>query len=208
MLSRMLSPLCRVATVLAFLGTLVPPADAADPKPTNRLAQETSPYLLMHAHNPVEWYPWGEEALAKAKAERKPIFLSVGYSSCYWCHVMERESFMDAEIARFLNEHFVCIKVDREERPDVDQVYMAALQAFSTGGWPMSMFLLPDGRPFYGETYLPPRDRQGVSGFLTVLGGIAKAWREERAEMEKAADGLTEIVRRKLRSPNNGRRLP
>ena len=104
-----------------------------DHRPANRLARETSPYLLLHAHNPVDWYPWGPEAFARAKAENKPIFLSVGYSSCYWCHVMERESFMDAEIARFLNEHFVCIKVDREERPDVDQVYMTALQAFSTG---------------------------------------------------------------------------
>ena len=180
-----------------------------DQRPANRLAQETSPYLLLHAHNPVDWYPWGPEAFAKAKAENKPIFLSIGYSSCYWCHVMERESFMDAEIARFLNEHFVCIKVDREERPDVDQIYMAALQAFSTGGWPMSMFLMPDGRPFFGGTYLPPRDREGIPGFLTVLSGIAKAWREERAEIEKAADGLTEIVRRKLGSSGSrGARPP
>jgi uncharacterized protein YyaL (SSP411 family) len=176
--------------------------------PVNRLAKETSPYLLLHAHNPVDWYPWGPEAFAKAKAENKPIFLSIGYSSCYWCHVMERESFMDAEIARFLNDHFVCIKVDREERPDVDQVYMAALQAFSTGGWPMSMFLLPDGRPYYGETYLPPRDGKGMTGFLTVLTGIAKAWRDERAEIDKAAAGLTEIVRRKLGSTNGRRRPP
>ncbi|MGZ3355423.1 MAG: thioredoxin domain-containing protein, partial [Isosphaeraceae bacterium] len=175
-------------------------------RPANRLAKETSPYLLLHAHNPVDWYPWGPEAFARAKAEKKPIFLSIGYSSCYWCHVMERESFMDPEIARFLNEHFVSIKVDREERPDVDQVYMAALQAFSTGGWPMSMFLLPDGRPFYGETYLPPRDRQGISGFLTVLSGIDKAWREERGEIERAAAGLTEIVRRKLGSSGSRRK--
>jgi uncharacterized protein YyaL (SSP411 family) len=175
-------------------------------RPANRLAKETSPYLLLHAHNPVDWYPWGPEAFARAKAEKKPIFLSIGYSSCYWCHVMERESFMDTEIARFLNEHFVSIKVDREERPDVDQVYMAALQAFSTGGWPMSMFLLPDGRPFYGETYLPPRDRQGISGFLTVLNGIVKAWRDERREIERAADGLTEIVRRKLGGSGNRRK--
>jgi uncharacterized protein YyaL (SSP411 family) len=197
-----------VAAVLLALAAVPAAAqeDAGKPGPANRLAGETSPYLLLHAHNPVDWYPWGPEAFAKAKAENRPIFLSVGYSSCYWCHVMERESFMDAEIAKFLNEHFVCIKVDREERPDVDQVYMAALQAFSTGGWPMSMFLLPDGRPFYGETYLPPRDRQGVSGFLTVISGIARAWREERGEMEKAAAGLTEIVRRKLGSPSNGRK--
>ncbi len=177
-----------------------------DHRPTNRLAQETSPYLLLHAHNPVDWYPWGAEAFARAKAEKKPIFLSIGYSSCYWCHVMERESFMDAEIARFLNQHFVCIKVDREEHPDVDQVYMTALQAFSTGGWPMSMFLLPDGRPFYGETYLPPRDREGISGFLTVLIGIDKAWREEHGDLERAADGLTEIVRRKLGNTGSRRK--
>jgi uncharacterized protein YyaL (SSP411 family) len=174
----------------------------------NRLARETSPYLLLHAHNPVDWYPWGPEALARARAENKPIFLSVGYSSCYWCHVMERESFTDAEIAKVLNEYFVCIKVDREERPDIDQVYMAALQAFSTGGWPMSMFLLPDGRPFYGETYLPPRDRDGVAGLLTVLNGIVKAWKTERAEIERAGNGLAEIVRRKLSSGGNRRKPP
>ena len=208
---------CRAAATIWLLITLAGllasdiPSIAQEPaggnhRPANRLAQETSPYLLLHAHNPVDWYPWGPEAFARAKAEKKPIFLSIGYSSCYWCHVMERESFMDPEIARFLNEHFVSIKVDREERPDVDQVYMAALQAFSTGGWPMSMFLLPDGRPFYGETYLPPRDRQGISGFLTVLRGIVKAWREERGEIERAADGLTEIVRRKLGSSGSRRK--
>ena len=179
-----------------------------NPRPTNRLAKETSPYLLLHAHNPVDWYPWGPEAFARAKAENKPIFLSIGYSSCYWCHVIERESFMDPEIARFLNQHFVSIKVDREERPDVDQVYMAALQAFSTGGWPMSMFLLPDGRPFYGETYLPPRDRQGFAGFVTVLNGIVKAWRDEHGEIERSAAGLTEIVRRKLAGSSSRRKPP
>ncbi len=144
-----------------------PPKSAA--RPANRLARETSPYLLLHAHNPVDWYPWGPEAFARAKAENKPIFLSVGYSSCYWCHVMERESFVNAEIAKALNANFVCIKVDREERPDVDQVYMAALQAFGPGGWPMSLFLMPDGRPFFAGTYFPPRDREGVSGFLTIV---------------------------------------
>jgi uncharacterized protein YyaL (SSP411 family) len=178
---------------------------AGNQAPVNRLGRETSPYLLLHARNPVDWYPWCPEAFARAKAENKPIFLSIGYSSCYWCHVMERESFVDQEIAQFLNEHFVSIKVDREERPDVDQVYMAALQAFSTGGWPMSMFLTPDGRPFYGETYLPPRDRQGIAGFLTVLHGIAKAWKEERGEIERSAAGLTEIVRRKLGNASNRR---
>ncbi len=199
-----------VCVLLALAGTMGRGSDAGaqepagkDARPTNRLSKETSPYLLLHAHNPVDWYPWGPEAFARAKAENKPVFLSIGYSSCYWCHVMERESFSDAEIARFLNEHFVCIKVDREERPDVDQIYMAALQAFSTGGWPMSMFLLPDGRPFYGETYLPPRDHQGFAGLLSVLKGIVKSWREERAEIDRSAAGLTEIVRRKLASPAN-----
>lgn len=129
---------------------------------TNELAKETSPYLLMHAHNPVNWRAWNEETLAKAKAEDKPIFLSVGYSSCHWCHVMERESFLDEEIAEYLNKHFICIKVDREERPDVDEIYMEALNTWNRmtgsgrgGGWPLSMFLLPDGRPFFGGTYFP-----------------------------------------------------
>ena len=153
-----------VAATCACAAGQDPPAKDKD-RQTNRLAKETSPYLLLHAHNPVDWYPWGPEAFAKAKAENKPIFLSVGYSSCYWCHVMERESFMDEEIAKVLNAGFVCIKVDREERPDVDQIYMAALQALGPGGWPMSMFLTPDGRPFFGGTYFPPRDRDGSAGF-------------------------------------------
>jgi uncharacterized protein YyaL (SSP411 family) len=172
----------------------------------NRLSKETSPYLLLHARNPVDWYPWGPEAFARAKAEDKPIFLSIGYSSCYWCHVMERESFTDPEVAAFLNQHFVSIKVDREERPDVDQVYMAALQELGPGGWPMSMFLLPDGRPFFGATYLPPRNRPGVAGLLTVLRGIAEAYRDERAQVERAAAGLAEIVKRKLGASGDRRR--
>ncbi|WP_246196080.1 DUF255 domain-containing protein [Aquisphaera giovannonii] len=184
------------------------PGEAKAKGPTNRLAAETSPYLRMHARNPVDWYPWGPEAFARAKAENKPIFLSVGYSACYWCHVMERESFRDPEIARFLNEHFVCVKVDREERPDVDQVYMVALQAFTSGGWPMSMFLLPDGRPFYGETYMPPRDRDGGAGFLTVIKGIDRSFRAERGEIDRAANGLAEIVRRKLGASGSRRRPP
>jgi len=198
---------------VGLLNSNAAPADAQEkgdgtPQPANRLARETSPYLLLHAHNPVDWYPWGPEAFSRARAEKKPIFLSIGYSSCYWCHVMERESFTDPEIAAFLNEHFVSIKVDREERPDVDQVYMAALQAFSPGGWPMSMFLMPDGRPFFGATYLPPRDRDGLSGFLTLLRGIEKGWLQQRAEIERSAEGLTQIVRRKLSSSNSGRKLP
>lgn len=142
----------------------------------NRLAKEKSPYLLQHAHNPVDWYPWGDEAFAKAKAEDKPIFLSVGYSTCHWCHVMERESFENEAIAAVLNAHFVSIKVDREERPDVDAVYMEAVQSLTgQGGWPMSVFLTPDKKPFYGGTYFPPTDRYGRPGFTRLLHELAKA---------------------------------
>ena len=140
-------------------------------KKANRLAKEKSPYLLLHAHNPVDWYPWGKEAFAKAKKENKLILLSVGYSTCHWCHVMERESFENEEIAKFLNEHYVSIKLDREERPDVDQVYMTALQAMTreSGGWPLNMFLTPDLKPFFGGTYFPPKDEPGRMGFKSVL---------------------------------------
>jgi hypothetical protein len=163
----------------------------------NRLAKETSPYLLLHAHNPVDWFPWGPEAFAKAKTEGKPIFLSVGYSSCYWCHVMERESFSDAAIAKILNEKFVCIKVDREERPDVDAIYMTAVQAFSgSGGWPMSLFLMTDGRPFFGGTYFPPHEKDGASGFDTLLNAVATAWRDKRELLDRDATALTEVVKR------------
>ena len=168
-------------------------------RPTNRLAEETSPYLLQHAHNPVDWYPWGPAAFAKAKAESKPIFLSVGYSSCYWCHVMERESFEDTETAASMNEHFVNIKVDREERPDVDQIYMAAVQALTgSGGWPMSVFLTPDGRPFYGGTYFPPSPRRGMPAFGQVLEAVAEAWRDKRPALERDADRLSEAIRRSM----------
>jgi uncharacterized protein YyaL (SSP411 family) len=194
---------------LILLGALVAGDDPAKnpARAANRLAKETSPYLLLHAHNPVDWYPWGPEALARAKAENKPIFLSVGYSSCYWCHVMERESFVDPEIAKVLNANFVCIKVDREERPDVDQVYMAALQAFGPGGWPMSVFLTPDGRPFFAGTYFPPRDRAGVSGFLTIVKAVAKAWNEQRPAIEKTAVAATDAVRRRLKAASGARKL-
>ncbi|MDG3004224.1 thioredoxin domain-containing protein [Paludisphaera mucosa] len=199
-------------SLLVALAACLSPAAAQDAPAGrgagNQLARETSPYLLQHADDPVDWRPWGPEAFAKAKAEDKPIFLSIGYRACYWCHVMHRECFRDPEIARMLNAGFVCIKVDREERPDVDQVYMTALQAFSTGGWPMSMFLLPDGRPFYGGTYHPAHAKEGFTGFDTVLKGIAKSWREERPEMERAADGLTQIVRRKLGDGRPRRRAP
>jgi len=154
----------------------------------NRLAGESSPYLRQHAHNPVDWYPWGDEAFEKARREEKPVFLSIGYSSCHWCHVMERESFENEEVARALNEHWVSVKVDREERPDVDDVYMTAVQLLSgRGGWPLSAFLLPDKRPFFAGTYFPPDDRHGRPGFLTVLGRLAAAWRERRADLESGA---------------------
>jgi uncharacterized protein YyaL (SSP411 family) len=145
------------------------------PRHTNRLAGETSPYLLQHAHNPVDWYPWGEEALAKAKAEHKPILLSIGYSACHWCHVMERESFENEATAALMNRHFVNIKVDREERPDLDEIYMAATQALNQGqgGWPMTVFLTPDQKPFFAGTYFPPSDGLGRPGFPTLLSRIA-----------------------------------
>ena len=152
----------------------------------NRLASETSPYLRQHAHNPVDWYPWGEEALGRARAEEKPVLLSVGYAACHWCHVMERESFEDAETARLMNEHFVNIKVDREERPDVDAIYMQAVQAMTGhGGWPMTVFLTPAGEPFYGGTYYPPEDRHGLPSFRRVLAAIAEAWRTKRGDVTR-----------------------
>ena len=154
----------------------------------NRLAGETSPYLLQHADNPVDWYPWGPEALARARAEDRPIFLSIGYAACHWCHVMERESFENAEVAALMNESFVSIKVDREERPDLDDVYMAAVQTMTgSGGWPMSVFLTPELRPFFGGTYFPPEDRHGMAGFPRVLAAVADAYRTRRAEIEGQA---------------------
>lgn len=178
---------------------------------TNALAGESSPYLLMHAHNPVNWYPWNEKTLAKAKSEDKPIFLSIGYSSCHWCHVMERESFLDKEIAAFLNEHYICIKVDREERPDVDDIYMhALLRVKGSGGWPMSMFLTPEAKPFFGGTYFPARDGERGSrlGFLTIVTRIEKHFREDRTLIERDADKLTEATRQMLASRKPVEGLP
>jgi uncharacterized protein len=161
----------------------------------NRLAGETSPYLLQHADNPVDWFPWGPEALARARLLDRPIFLSIGYAACHWCHVMERESFEHEETARYLNDRFVAIKVDREERPDLDQVYMAAVQAMTGGGgWPMSVFLTPDGRPFYGGTYYPDEPRHGMPSFRQVLEGVDRAWREQRSEVESAGGRLIEAL--------------
>ena len=179
------------------------PAEATTtPRFTNRLAGETSPYLLQHAHNPVDWWPWGPEALTRAKLADRPVFLSIGYAACHWCHVMERESFEDEATAAFLNEHFVAIKVDREERPDLDQVYMGAVQALTGGGgWPMSVFLTPDGRPFYGGTYFPDEPRHGLPSFRQLLEGIDLAWRTQRAELEQTGAHLIETLVQNQRLP-------
>jgi len=162
----------------------------------NRLARERSPYLLQHAQNPVDWYPWGDEAFAKARNEDKPIFLSVGYSTCHWCHVMEHESFESDQIAAVLNEQYVAIKVDREERPDVDRVYMTFVQATTgSGGWPMSVWLTPDLKPFYGGTYFPPSSKWGRPGFVEILEEIGRVWRAERGRVIESADALTTRLR-------------
>jgi len=167
------------------------------PKHTNRLVNSSSPYLLQHAHNPVDWYPWGREAIGKAKREQKPIFLSIGYSACHWCHVMERESFENEEIARLLNEHFVCIKVDREERPDLDEIYMTAVQLMTgSGGWPMSVFLTPELKPFYGGTYFPPEDRWGRPGFKRILKQLATAYRDRPEDIEKSTTQILSAMKR------------
>jgi uncharacterized protein YyaL (SSP411 family) len=171
--------------------------EQANPKHTNRLIHETSPYLRQHAHNPVDWHAWGEEALAEARDQDKPIFLSIGYSACHWCHVMERESFENEATATLMNELFVNIKVDREERPDLDSIYMDAVQAMTgQGGWPMSVFLTPDGKPFYGGTYFPPQPRYGMPSFVQVLRSVAEAYRERRDQVEGQAERLTSMLRR------------
>ncbi len=213
---RAIGSLCCALTLFGLVAALgaAEPAAKATPRKTNRLARETSPYLLLHQHNPVDWYPWGEEALERAKREGKPIFLSIGYSSCYWCHVMERESFEDPEIARWLNEHFVCIKVDREERPDIDEIYMTSLQVLGRrGGWPLSMFLTSDAKPFFGGTYFPPRDKelpvpagaQGdeavprkMTGFFTLLKLVEEKWVDAPKEISDSAEQVTGAVRRRL----------
>ncbi|MCS6936880.1 MAG: thioredoxin domain-containing protein [Candidatus Bipolaricaulota bacterium] len=171
----------------------------------NRLIHETSPYLQQHAYNPVDWYPWGAEALERARREDKPILLSIGYSACHWCHVMEHESFENEEIARFMNEHFVNIKVDREERPDLDEIYMTAVQLMTgQGGWPLTVFLTPDLKPFYGGTYFPPEDRWGRPGFLTVLKAIVELYGKERARIVEHAAALTQHLQQlQQRSANS-----
>src|SRR5438445_8824126 len=159
---------------------------------SNHLVNETSPYLRQHAYNPVDWYPWAPEALERARQLDRPIFLSIGYSACHWCHVMEHESFEDPEVANILNNHFVSIKVDREERPDLDQIYMTAVQLLTgQGGWPMSMFLTPDLKPFYGGTYFPPDDRYGRPSFKRLLLALIDAWRNRREELTRTSGELT-----------------
>ena len=160
---------------------------------TNKLVEETSPYLLQHAHNPVNWYPWGKEALSKAKKENKPILVSIGYSACHWCHVMERESFEDEETARVMNDHFVNIKIDREERPDLDHIYMDAVQAMTgSGGWPLNVFLTPEGKPFYGGTYFPPKRAFNRPSWQEILLGVNEAFNQKRNEIDAQAENLTE----------------
>src|ERR1051325_415881 len=160
----------------------------------NRLAQETSPYLLQHANNPVDWYPWGPEALGRARSENRPILLSIGYAACHWCHVMEHESFEDRATAALMNERFVNIKVDREERPDLDAIYMQAVQAMTgQGGWPMTVFLTPDGVPYYCGTYFPPEDRHGMPAFRRVLQAVADAYTNRRQKIEQTASSIAEV---------------
>jgi uncharacterized protein YyaL (SSP411 family) len=195
-----------IATALCFTfltAAAFASAHEESSRPANRLAAETSPYLRLHAHNPVDWYPWGPEALERAKAENKPIFLSIGYSSCFWCHVMERKVFENETIAAYMNEHFVCIKVDREERPDLDDLYMLALQIYlqatgsgQGGGWPLSIFLTPDGKPIAGGTYFPPEDQPGRPGFPTVLKQVSGLWESQEPRIRETAEVLAKEVRR------------
>ncbi|MDH3201997.1 MAG: thioredoxin domain-containing protein [Myxococcales bacterium] len=172
----------------------------------NRLANELSPYLKQHAHNPVDWYPWGDEALERAKNEGKPIFLSVGYSACHWCHVMERESFDDPDVAQLMNELFISVKVDREERPDLDKIYQTAVQLMTrrSGGWPLTVFLTPDLKPFYGGTYFPPEDRHGMPGFPKVLRSVARTYEEQADEVESMAAEVVEALRSLDEQSGNG----
>src|SRR3954453_8647253 len=178
---------------------LISAAPTTNPLHTNHLASEKSPYLLQHAHNPVDWYPWGEGAFSKAREENKPIFLSVGYSTCHWCHVMERESFENQALADLLNRFFIPVKVDREERPDVDRVYMTFVQATTGGGgWPMSVWLTPDLKPFYGGTYFPPDSRWGRPVFVSVLEQLAKAWQTDRSQIVKSGQEIVEELEKHL----------
>src|ERR1700686_5737619 len=183
---------CRPATT--YMGDFWPPKGRGM---TNHLVGEKSPYLLQHADNPVDWYPWGSEALARARQENKPILLSIGYSACHWCHVMARESFEDEETAARITRDFIAIKVDREERPDLDQVYMRATQAMTgSGGWPMTVFLLPDGTPFFAGTYFPSSERFGMPSFGRVLAAVADAFANRQPEIEQTAGPVREFLQR------------
>jgi uncharacterized protein len=198
-MSRLLPLVCLLLVLPLIAADLKPGDKEAKPKYTNRLARETSPYLLQHAHNPVDWYPWGEEAFAKAKKENKLVFLSIGYSSCHWCHVMERESFENEEVAKILNDHFVCIKVDREERPDIDNVYMTALQVMDIrGGWPLSMWLTADGKPIVGGTYWPREDKEvdgkTVRGFKTLLTLFHEFYAKNPKPVQDQADEMAKAT--------------
>jgi uncharacterized protein YyaL (SSP411 family) len=205
----------RLAEALASREPRDPPRtrnrrEDASPLYTNRLLLETSPYLRQHAHNPVDWHPWGEEAFEEARRLDRPVFLSIGYSTCHWCHVMEDESFDEPEIARILNQHFIAIKVDREVRPDVDAIYMSAVQAMTgSGGWPLSVWLTPERRPFYGGTYFPPRDRGPYPGLATVLQAIQQRYSRDRAQLEEVADQLTRLIQQDLEAASaKGDELP
>jgi len=196
MRSRNWSLLLSVAIYLLLIGGFTLGAEEFY---TNRLIHEKSPYLLQHAHNPVDWYPWSEEAFEKAKKEDKPIFLSIGYSTCHWCHVMEEESFSNPEIAELMNKYFVSIKVDREERPDIDNIYMSAVMAMiGSGGWPLTVFLTPDRKPFYGGTYFPPDDRWGKPGLKTILNSIADAWKSRRDEILRSSESLVQAIQQQV----------
>ncbi|MCE5231180.1 thioredoxin domain-containing protein, partial [bacterium] len=184
-------------------------AEVAPSHWANRLIGENSPYLLQHAHNPVDWYPWGAEAFGRARAENKPVFLSIGYAACHWCHVMAHESFEDEAVAAYLNQHFISIKVDREERPDIDAIYMQALQLMSgQGGWPMSMFLTPEGKPFFGGTYFPPEDRFGRPGFMWLLRQIVAAWQDQAQEIADSGAAIIDAVVREPTAAPVGREPP
>ncbi len=179
-----------------------PEAPVRDESPPNRLASEKSPYLLQHAHNPIDWYPWGEEAFSRAREEGKPIFLSIGYSACHWCHVMEEESFADPQVGKLLNDVFVCIKVDREERPDIDQVYMAAAHALTgTGGWPLTIFMTADKKPFFAASYIPKESRYGMTGLLDLVPRISKVWQTQRQELESAGDQVLQALQSAAKIP-------
>jgi len=202
---------CNDSTQLKLKGTVSTTTNSPSHPAThtNRLAREKSPYLLQHQHNPVDWYAWGPEAFARAKQEDKPLFLSIGYSTCHWCHVMERESFENEQIADFLNKHFISIKVDREERPDVDKIYMTFVQAMiGQGGWPLNVFLTPDLKPFYGGTYWPPESRHGHPSFLQVLQQVSKAWQERREQLTGSSTDLHQrLVQLTERPATNGSAL-